>query len=540
MEAEFTIIQGKLIKYHGAGGHVVIPDGVTSIGEHAFQDCRSLKGVTIPDSVQSIERGAFFACKNLKQVQLPKGLCGVGKNAFEYTPWIDQCGPLELVIPEGTTEIAANAFEGLSHAARKQLLQYENSYRMTGREVPERPVKEMQALTIRRVVIPASVRRIGQGAFRGCQIKQLILSEGLESIGAEAFKDCSILNRVVLPDSVTELGENAFAGCGDKLMILGGEKVFAKLEQAVRERTVAAWLKGKLTCTPAQEKPLRKYVGRTRNTWVKKLKGDQAEQLANILDCGKPTLEQINSYMDMFTDGKHPQMMAMLLEFRQVHFPQEDISRAEDQRSGFEERTLKDWEMLYRLQKGEDGYTLLKYKGIDRKPEIPMEIEGVPVCMIGRNAFKGNIAIEELEVPGSISIIGDSAFEACTALKHLHFHEGLKHIGKRAFAKCTELAGDIVLPEGLLDIGGSAFYAGGYEEHKHLKSIHVPASMAAFDGAGLEGYIDLYLYGMNTALEPDCGFCSDTYDNTIYVRRGSKAEELLRAMGLTDMVKYLS
>lgn len=44
---------------------VVLADGVTSIGNHAFFDCKELVLVTIPDSVISIGAGAFAGCKSL-------------------------------------------------------------------------------------------------------------------------------------------------------------------------------------------------------------------------------------------------------------------------------------------------------------------------------------------------------------------------------------------------------------------------------------------------------------------------------------------
>ena len=63
----FEIENGILKKYKEEPGvtEVVIPDGVTSIGDSAFSSCKKLTSVTIPDSVTSIGYGAFWGCKSL-------------------------------------------------------------------------------------------------------------------------------------------------------------------------------------------------------------------------------------------------------------------------------------------------------------------------------------------------------------------------------------------------------------------------------------------------------------------------------------------
>ena len=53
-DSDFVIKNGVLKKYIGRGGNVVIPDGVTSIGDYAFNRCTNLTSITIPDSVTSI------------------------------------------------------------------------------------------------------------------------------------------------------------------------------------------------------------------------------------------------------------------------------------------------------------------------------------------------------------------------------------------------------------------------------------------------------------------------------------------------------
>lgn len=60
----------------------VVPDGVTSIGDHAFYGCTSLTSITIPDGVTSIERRAFYGCTSLTSITIPDSVTTIGGSAF--------------------------------------------------------------------------------------------------------------------------------------------------------------------------------------------------------------------------------------------------------------------------------------------------------------------------------------------------------------------------------------------------------------------------------------------------------------------------
>lgn len=71
-----------LEKYTGKGGDVIIPDGVTEIGEDAFRDCEDVTGVTIPASVYAIGAHAFEGC-HISDVVIPDSVGKIGRDAFK-------------------------------------------------------------------------------------------------------------------------------------------------------------------------------------------------------------------------------------------------------------------------------------------------------------------------------------------------------------------------------------------------------------------------------------------------------------------------
>ena len=100
-----VIVNGILIDGRTCSGKVTIPDGVTSIGYRAFQNCTGLTSITIPKSVTSIGDSAFFECAELTSINIPEGVTSIGKHAFF------ECAELTgIKIPSSVTSIGDCAF----------------------------------------------------------------------------------------------------------------------------------------------------------------------------------------------------------------------------------------------------------------------------------------------------------------------------------------------------------------------------------------------------------------------------------------------
>jgi hypothetical protein len=84
---------------------VIIPASVTSICKYAFSRCDNLTTITLPDKLQSIEDSVFASCLKLKKIIIPENVTTIGNSAFRF------CKDLhEINIPKKVTEIGENAF----------------------------------------------------------------------------------------------------------------------------------------------------------------------------------------------------------------------------------------------------------------------------------------------------------------------------------------------------------------------------------------------------------------------------------------------
>ena len=139
---------------------IIIPDGVTSIGDQAFSDCTSLTSVTIGNGVTSIGGAAFADCSSLTSITIPDSVTSIGSGAF-YACYL----LTSINIPDSVTSIGVAAF--------------------------------MDCTSLKSVTIPDSVTLIGDSAFHNCDaLTSITIPDGVTSIGEAAFSYCSKLASV--------------------------------------------------------------------------------------------------------------------------------------------------------------------------------------------------------------------------------------------------------------------------------------------------------------------------------------------------------
>jgi len=193
---------------------VVIKDGVTNIGNCAFQNCTTINKVTIPESVVSIGEFAFYNCGGIESVYV-SGIvawCNMSFNGASGSPlsngadlYSDNKKVELLVIPDSVTTISEYAFYNCS-----SLVEVTFSDSVTS--ISRCAFSECENLES--VKIGKNVDFIGESAFEACEnLKEVSLFDGIKRIEGHAFSNCYNLNAINFPDSVTEIGYSAFRGC---------------------------------------------------------------------------------------------------------------------------------------------------------------------------------------------------------------------------------------------------------------------------------------------------------------------------------------
>jgi len=215
---------------------ITIPEGYTSIGALAFQNCTKLTEIKLPESLTSIGALAFAGCTGLTNIKLPKNLTSIEAGVFE------NCKRLaNIKLPESLTSIGELAFAGCTGLTNIKLPKNLTSI---GGEV----FLDCTGLTKITVDKNNSAFRSVDGAIFDKTMTTLILApvgrkgfysipEGIQYIGDYAFSGCKRLVNIVLPDSISFIGDSAFARCERLKTITLSNKLRYAIEYVIRDLT---------------------------------------------------------------------------------------------------------------------------------------------------------------------------------------------------------------------------------------------------------------------------------------------------------------
>lgn len=149
--------------------NIVLPSNLTAIGESCFLQCKSLQSITIPEGITTIEDSTFQNCSSLSSVYLPNSLSSIKSSAFR------SCTSLQSIsIPNNVTTIMDNAFKFCS------------------------------SLSTLNISKDCNLQTIGNEAFYGIKISELLIPKNVNLIGQNAFYNIETLQSITFYGTQTE------------------------------------------------------------------------------------------------------------------------------------------------------------------------------------------------------------------------------------------------------------------------------------------------------------------------------------------------
>lgn len=209
---------------------VVIPEGVTYLSKSAFF-CTNVEFVYLPHSLETIWNGAFRSCGKLKEIIIPEGVDWIGDNAFT------NCKSLtDIYVPSSVTYIGTNAFCTLTdnlvihtpHGSEAHRYAEENGVAFDHRPTPHREIPKAKMKTPKAAAKPKKPKTpveavpanpedfvIEDGVLKEYKgsANTLLIPEGIHTIAKEAFFMKSSLKSVTIPEGVKTIEPDTFHFC---------------------------------------------------------------------------------------------------------------------------------------------------------------------------------------------------------------------------------------------------------------------------------------------------------------------------------------
>ncbi len=177
------------------------PKGLVTIGNKAFKDCVNLTSFTCPSTLQSIGVSAFENCTKLAAIKFNDGLLVIKKRAFF------NAGLKNVTLPKTLLKIEMSAFEKCKKMTR---VVFASDIKMA--TVGYRIFANDSAL--KKIELPKNLRSVPKYMFYHCtSLTQVSGGERVTSIGTSAFEGCKKLPKITLRTKVQKIAKKAFFNC---------------------------------------------------------------------------------------------------------------------------------------------------------------------------------------------------------------------------------------------------------------------------------------------------------------------------------------
>lgn len=166
---------------------IIIQEGILTLNSHCFKQAENAENIILPESLKTITNATFQEGSNYKKIY-------IGKNVSN----INSC--FKVVNYKGTVEIDS-----------------ENPYYMVENNIVYSKDKQTLLCALYRITgtftVDSAVKNIAGFAFDAQGMEEVIIPEGVTTIGSGAFSQCGNLKKIEIPSTVIEIGYSTFERC---------------------------------------------------------------------------------------------------------------------------------------------------------------------------------------------------------------------------------------------------------------------------------------------------------------------------------------
>lgn len=467
--SEFKIdAYGVLSGYTGAGGDVVIPDGVKKISSEAFHNCTTITSLVIPDSVTEVVKDflhddpqPFKGCTNLTSITIGNGLTNMYDNLFSG------CDNLAYIfIGSGVNYIESYALSGHNLAyievakgnpvylSQDGVLYSRTDGNVCIDYVPDAitgPVTILDDVSY----IPHRNNPYNH-SFQGCaQLTSIDVGDGVTALSEYMFRDCTSLTNITIGSSVTEIEQFAFYGCPSLASITVDENnpSFASHDGILydKEKTKILYTPPAISGTvtiPATVTSGGELLKNCPNLSTLIFAGGMRYCPGYTLPEGVSVVDANGTDLTGFTYEKGV-LVCYAGSSRHVVIPEgtKQIGLDREDTSG---RPIIFAEGAFA------NHTEIK------SVTIPSSVR-----TISAKSFLGCTGLTSVDIPYGVSFIDDEAFSGCTNLTKVSFGGSLKTLGDAVFADTGITS--LVVPEGVTSCV--------FREDSTLRELTLPSTL---------------------------------------------------------------
>ena len=387
---------------------IEIPDTVTYIGDYCFSGCNRLQKIKLSKKIQTINTRLLQGCSSLTEIEIPEGVKSINYGAF------NSCNKLTTItLPASLTSLSGAALNGLSRLTEVKVADGNNSFKFENGILLSKDGKTMYMALL--------------------TLTEINVSNGVVSILGDSLIG-SNATKIILPDTVS----SNLSG-----MVFNGMNKLTTIELSSTSKNLKL-VDGNLYSYDG--KRFIKYMGSSKNFTV-------PEGVETVVSyCITKSMTTLNL----------PSTLKVIEGYALINMSGVNLLNIPASVT-----TMNTFSFHYntKLRVAEGSAT---YKSID--DVLILNKAGTKVIMASRNATTYNI-------PNTVTEIGQNAFYWCNKMTSITIPDSVTVIGAGAFGGCSSLK-EITIPQSVTSIGADAFIYCG-----NLTAINIKGTANRISGA---------------------------------------------------------